>query len=870
MILDVKTKLNKITLKRQVIKINVKSSRGPAGPGLIRGGNTDEALLKKSNADFDTKWQKIDASFVGADPAGSADQALADAKTYTDTEVSALDAELAVVAKTGDYDDLSNKPTIPIVDYPVTSVNGQTNDVVLDTDDILDTSTNRYTNDTDIARLANTSGTNTGDQDLSDYATITALDEKYDKSGGPINGSVMINGSLGLLGELNLNINNITGANNIYANTFFASNVTVDHLINSGENIALDVNSDFSLTGHKLVSVANGTDPTDGVNKSQLDTGLALKRNLSTGNNKVYTTSSTGVQNTFDWSYNATSADTIPVRTSGGRLGVGTAVGGSDAVPKAQMDTAIAALSIGDYVRLDGTSTMTGDLSLGGPTRAINFLNSDGYIKMSLTSGLRITNANSTAEFRLLPSNSDIYFQNTASVGNIFFTSVNNTDLTGYIGFRTTNSVRTVANLSADLGSNGAYWKTAYINGVVMTSTSTGITANNVADQSTNYERVRQFWSGNIYNIASEQGGTGLSRGVQITSNGGNTALLLDSSSLFGAVKVTGTSALSGGSSFRIIGTLSSSSGLQYAQVINTTVSQSGTAGYTALLINPTETTTGSGVKLLVDAQVGGVSQFTIANNGRITATSVLDMNASSPAIFFTPTTGSQTEIRAGNGSISHVNRTSGVYMSVLNSTGLALFSSASIISPTHSLTLPSISTGIAIYNTTDQTTNFERLIINNNSNVFTLASQSGGTGIARNIRLETGGGTQFTVANAGSTSGYWIFNKALAGGATGVAVSVSSGATSGINNILQINPTITQSLTAGYNGLFINIVETSTGSGAKNLIETQVGGVSKFTVDNQGNLTANNVINSTTTKNITVSPTAPTSMAIGDIWVVV
>lgn len=54
----------------------------------------------------------------------------------------------------------------------VDSVNGQTGVVVLDTDDIADTATNRYTNDTDITRLANTSGTNTGDQ-VADGVTIT-------------------------------------------------------------------------------------------------------------------------------------------------------------------------------------------------------------------------------------------------------------------------------------------------------------------------------------------------------------------------------------------------------------------------------------------------------------------------------------------------------------------------------------------------------------------------------------------------------------------------------------------------------------------------------------------------------------------------
>jgi len=84
--------------------------------------------------------------------------------------------------------DIVNAPTKnSVYDYvnglvtggAVDSVNTQTGVVVLDTDDILDTATNRYTNDTDITRLANTSGTNTGDQNLSTYLidpTTTAGD----------------------------------------------------------------------------------------------------------------------------------------------------------------------------------------------------------------------------------------------------------------------------------------------------------------------------------------------------------------------------------------------------------------------------------------------------------------------------------------------------------------------------------------------------------------------------------------------------------------------------------------------------------------------------------------------------------------------
>lgn len=65
-------------------------------------------------------------------------------------------------------------PFITAADVPadaVTSVNGQVGIVVLDTDDIADTATNRYTNDTDVTRLVNTSGTNTGDQDISGIGT---------------------------------------------------------------------------------------------------------------------------------------------------------------------------------------------------------------------------------------------------------------------------------------------------------------------------------------------------------------------------------------------------------------------------------------------------------------------------------------------------------------------------------------------------------------------------------------------------------------------------------------------------------------------------------------------------------------------------
>ena len=89
----------------------------------------------------------------------------------------------ATVENTGDEYDAVLDFTIPKGDKGdqgdpgvVQSVNGKSQeDVVLYTDDIADTATNRYTNDTDIARLADTSGENTGDQDLSGLATDAEL-----------------------------------------------------------------------------------------------------------------------------------------------------------------------------------------------------------------------------------------------------------------------------------------------------------------------------------------------------------------------------------------------------------------------------------------------------------------------------------------------------------------------------------------------------------------------------------------------------------------------------------------------------------------------------------------------------------------------
>lgn len=59
---------------------------------------------------------------------------------------------------------------------------------------------------------------------------------------------------------------------------------------------------------------------------------------------------------------------------------------------------------------------------------------------------------------------------------------------------------------------------------------------------------------------------------------------------------------------------------------------------------------------------------------------------------------------------------------------------------PTHSITLPSTSSGMAFYNTSDQTTNYERVVGNWSGNEYRISTGKGGSGTTRALRLTAGG----------------------------------------------------------------------------------------------------------------------------------
>jgi len=142
-------------------------------------------------------------------------------------------------------------------------------------------------------------------------------------------------------------------------------------------------------------------------------------------------------------------------------------------------------------------------------------------------------------------------------------------------------------------------------------------------------------------------------------------------------------------------------------------------------------------------------------------------------------------------------------------------------IAPTHSLTFGSGSSGLSIYNTSDQTTNFERGQLFWNSNILNLNTSYGGSATSRNLRITSGGISQLTIGNVPESSSAMEVRRNMTAITSLLAVS-SQGLTASVyqQNGLAVIPSINQTGTAGYRGLFISPFEQSLGSGLRNLID--------------------------------------------------
>ena len=405
-------------------------------------------------------------------------------------------------------------------------------------------------------------------------------------------------------------------------------------------------------------------------------------------------------------------------------------------------------------------------------------------------------------------------------------------------------------------------------------------------------------WVSSVFSIKTSSGGTGGGRAISLNTN--NTTFTVQDTGASGIFQFQRSTSATNLPIMVLSGTYTASSGVITSLQISPTINQSSTAGYTTLLVNPTETATGSGSKLLADFQVGGTSKFKVANDGLVTATnritSVTDpTNAQDVATknyVDTADTGKVAktgDTMTGALTLQNASSSTSAGLSVNTTTGLvgdsqyaqfggrvrvgylgSAAAGASMIiddvpggtttnkyilygasgnyslqtgtgtlygttlagttTPTHTITLASTATGIATYNTSDQTTNYERLRIYWSSNILNINTEQGGTGSLRQITIN--GASSFITLNGSNVS--------MGRGNTGNTNVVTHQATFTSSTIQQvltnIAPTITQTGTAGYTTLLINPTETTTGSGTRLLADFQVGGATKTRIDNTGN----------------------------------
>jgi hypothetical protein len=372
-----------------------------------------------------------------------------------------------------------------------------------------------------------------------------------------------------------------------------------------------DIHTGATPTFARLI--ANGTTSSGTTSSIHTNWLTIFPANGATGNVKFFLNNGTQVWETFNNSsgvygvYNNT-ADTQPfeIKTNATNAGLSLQSGGP-------ITKNIAPLADSTYT--NGTSSLYWSNTYTDRL----YLNSTAYIdgasagQAELTGKLKVTstaetqiniNSNGTLQQRMFVRTSD-------STSGWYDVTQSRTWLRHISGVGAAQSLSLLEN-GGYIGINMA-GTTAPTHSLTLGSTSTGIALYNTADQTTNFERVRAYWNSNVYTINSEVGGTGTIRGIQIGNSlmsivinyGGNDKILFTTSS-------SGAGAI--GAHFSHTQTNSSSLGTSVS--ITPTVNQSGTAGYTALLINPTETATGSGAKNLIDAQVGGASKFKVTNTG--------------------------------------------------------------------------------------------------------------------------------------------------------------------------------------------------------------------------------------------------------------
>lgn len=723
--------------------------------------------------------------------------------------------------------------------------------------------------------LANVDNTSDANKPISN-ATQTALANKADLVGGKVPESQLPSFVDDVLVFANIGAFPTTGENGkiyIAENTNLTYRWTGSAYVEISASLALGETSSTAYRGdrgkaaydHSLrtdnphsttkaqVGLGNVDDTSDlskpisTATQSALDL-KATKLNLSQYQVPIRTLSGTGEPNNgFIATENATNNTIVYRNSSTGLFDAKTPVNDANVATKLYVDTAVSGVPVGNYVLKSG-DTMTGRLFLDPTSTATSGAIRLEQFNNNQAEGIRVINMAVTAGLNMYWSDNSTF--------RIF------SDQSLVLG-----------------GVSGVGFNTIPTHSLTVPSTATGIAYYNTSDQTTNLERVRHFWSSNVYNIVSEQSGTGAARGIRIGTFGGTIGFDVNSATPNGIINVFGTTGVGNSIGLRVGHTTTATTGLSVGLAVVPTINGSSTMGYTSFLVNPTETSTGSGVKLLADFQTGGTSQLSISNTGVVAATNqiqstspdILAMRHTRAGVVWAWGTAGTGEFYVHNPTNNRAPiqvATSALDSAIYIASGGVGFGST----PTHTITLPSTATGIAAFNTVDRTTNFERNLKFWSSNTYFDTISIGGTGSYRNMRWGTFAsvGTRYLNSNSTGSNGFiQVVSNNLTGGESSFRVDGTAIGSSSDHYASRIQFTSNTSGTAGYVAQLINVTETSTGSGQKTLIDAQVGGVSKFKVDSNGNISANALPNSNVSK-INVSSSAPASPTLNDIWIAI
>lgn len=288
----------------------------------------------------------------------------------------------------------------------------------------------------------------------------------------------------------------------------------------------------------------------------------------------------------------------------------------------------------------------------------------------------------------------------------------------------------------------------------------------------------------------------------------------------------------------------------------------------TSDILYPTQ----NAVKMYVDGLVGGIplgDYLPLTAGATKPLTGPLYLNAATPTLVLQPNSGAIVRVQsAQSGYIEFVNANSGTFMLRTNNTGTVFYSGTNGIAPTHTATFPFGTTGIADYGTADQVTNYERNLKFWSGTTYFDTMERGGTGQWRAMRWGTfaSSGTRYLQSNSTGGLGFiQVVANNLTSGESAFRINANGINSAGIAYGQRLTFTASQSLTAGYTAQFIDITESTTGSGPKNIVDWQVNAATRFKVENNGNTTiAGSLIMPGTTSGIIGSATTDITRIFG------